>query len=331
MSGSASRLAESLQVRSLSHHLVQADGPDPHRARARAILKAHPEVKDLFGPDQRSFLAIIGVVALQLVVAAATKDSSFWLILLLSYTVGATANHALFVMIHECSHLLIFRRSWANQACSILANLPVFFATGISFRIYHPIHHQSLGDPLLDPDSPTSWELKFAGSGILWRKWIWIAFLSYFQLLRGIRADRGYSQGEALNFVVVAAVWIALIAYTGSWNPFWYLLLSTHWSTGFHPLGARWIQEHHRLDGDSMQETFSYYGPLNRLSFNVGYHTEHHDFPSIPWTKLPRLRQIAPEFYTEGRASYSSWTGLFRRYLFDSRVTLSHRVVRLPQ
>ena len=52
-------------------------------------------------------------------------------------------------------------------------------------------------------------------------------------------------------------------------------------SIGGAPLGARWIQEHYlTFPGD--QETFSYYGPMNVLALNVGYHNEHHDLMRVP-------------------------------------------------
>ncbi|GBP24893.1 Sphingolipid delta(4)-desaturase DES1 [Eumeta japonica] len=39
-------------------------------------------------------------------------------------------------------------------------------------------------------------------------------------------------------------------------------------------------------------ETYSYYGPLNWITFNLGYHNEHHDFPAVPGRRLPELAGV---------------------------------------
>jgi sphingolipid delta-4 desaturase len=105
-----------------------------------------------------------------------------------------------------------------------------------------------------------------------------------------------------------------------------YFVLSLFFSIGLHPLGARWIQRHYVTEGGE-QETYSYYGPLNRLAFNVGYHNEHHDFPSVPWNRLPQVRAVAPEVY-DTLAAHQSWSRLLVRFLFDRDVSLFSRVVR---
>jgi sphingolipid delta-4 desaturase len=63
------------------------------------------------------------------------------------------------------------------------------------------------------------------------------------------------------------------------------------------------------------------------VSFNVGYHNEHHDLVTIPWSRLPRVRQIAPEFY-DGLHAYTSWTALLARFVRDPEITLFNAVVR---
>jgi len=97
-----------------------------------------------------------------------------------------------------------------------------------------------------------------------------------------------------INTVLVIATQAAIFFV---WGPgaVAYLLAST-WigASGLHPCGAHFLAEHY---GDGLTETFSYYGALNALTLNVGYHNEHHDFPNIAYSRLPELHALAPEFY----------------------------------
>jgi sphingolipid 4-desaturase/C4-monooxygenase len=61
----------------------------------------------------------------------------------------------------------------------------------------------------------------------------------------------------------------------------------------------------------------------------VGYHNEHHDFPSIPWTRLPALKALAPEYY-DTLPSHPSWPMVTYNFIFDSNVGMWSRVKRVP-
>ena len=58
--------------------------------------------------------------------------------------------------------------------------------------------------------------------------------------------------------------------------------------------------EHH------CQPTMSTYGHLSALcSMNLTHHVEHHDFPSVPWNRLPEVTRLAPEYYNNLEQSSS--------------------------
>jgi len=104
-----------------------------------------------------------------------------------------------------------------------------------------------------------------------------------------------------------------------------YLLLSLLFAGGIHPTAGHFISEHYVFEEG--QETYSYYGPLNKITFNVGYHNEHHDFPNIPGSKLPELRRMAPEYY-DGLKSYQSWVKVIIAFIFNKDISLFSRTKR---
>lgn len=103
--------------------------------------------------------------------------------------------------------------------------------------------------------------------------------------------------------------------------------MSSFFAGSLHPCAAHFIAEHYLWDGLE-QETYSYYGPLNWLAYNVGYHNEHHDFPSVPWTRLPKLRKLAPEFY-DPIPSHPSWPMVIVNFIRDKEVGIFARAKRL--
>jgi sphingolipid 4-desaturase/C4-monooxygenase len=301
----------------------------PHPARARAIIKAHPEVRQLMVRNPYTALIALFVVILQTTIAFLMGRLGFdywWLSLLLAYCVGAFANHANYVVIHDATHNLILRNKSLNKMVGILADLPNVMPGAMGFRVCHLKHHSHQGDYEHDADLASHWEARLVGNR-WYRKALWLMFFPFFQATRPPRlkaltmCDRWFFA----NMIAVLAYDGAVVYFFG-WAGFLYLALSFFFSVGLHPVGARWIQEHYTYDFD--QETTSYYGPINHVALNMGYHNEHHDLPSVPWNNLPKLRAMAPEFY-EGLNYHSSWGRLLLQFIFDKRYTLYSHFERL--
>lgn len=305
---------------------IRVTHSEPHAARSRLLLAAHPELRRLAGPNRTSAAWTVGLVAAQCGLALLVGDRPWLVWLPCAYVIGATIDHALWALIHECSHNLVFRSRTANRVVAIVANVPLMVPAAISFCKYHLLHHRHMGELELDAGVPGPTESRLIGrSGI--RKAIWVAATALVQgAVRPLRLKRVrlFDGWTLINIVGQTAAIAALVGWAGS-GPIKYLIVSAVFAIGFHPLGARWIQEHFALAPG--QETYSYYGPLNKVSFNVGYHHEHHDLMTIPWSRLPDVGRIAPEFY-QGLHSYRSWTALLVRFLSNREITLFNYIVR---
>ena len=104
-----------------------------------------------------------------------------------------------------------------------------------------------------------------------------------------------------------------------------YLALSDLFYLGFafHPYGGYFLTVHGGASrGEKVaatsecQPTSSTYSVCNALAtMNLTLHVEHHDFPRVPWCRLPKLRQIAPTFYDSLRPSPGLAASMWNHYV----------------
>jgi sphingolipid delta-4 desaturase len=303
---------------------AQTNSPNPHIQRGKDILKTYPQVRALFAPYPLTALCIAGIVAFQMAMAYALRDASWVWMILAMYLLGAFASHALFVLIHEATHNLIVRGSVPNRLFGILCNVGQGFPSAMSFRTYHLLHHYRLDEYYYDADLAFRWEARLVGNSPL-RKAAWLFLFAVIEVVRPLRVKRRFADGWAVANTIIIALTDLLIWRVAGVRGLVYVIGSTIVGIGLHPVGARWIQEHYTFyEG---QETYSYYGALNRIAFNIGYHNEHHDLVKVPWVHLPKVKAMAPEYY-DHLQSHRSWTRVLLRFVFDPQIDLFARITR---
>lgn len=339
----------------ISEHVPNRQKPDAiwHNDRAKAMLQAHPEIRTQIGHTRSTAIWCILFALMQVGLAIAVAEQPIWMMILAAYLFGSWININLFMLAHECNHGLVFSSTTLNRWLYTFTSMPMFLSGHHTWWIEHHVHHTDLGakkdfikrrrtfflltrylTPLLIPFSMFMLVTQAIRSTV--------GLISYFLgLFRGhwkpgpltlsILADAhlvsGYRKYRMpLWPVVYAALSLALpivLFTTLGWKPVVYLLLSQSFMTGFlHPIMFGMILSNSHFHGSQhYQPSSSYYGWFNKITFNFGYHTEHHDLSSIPWSRLPTLRKMAPEFYDPLHQT-KSYTGLalcfaFQSYRFD--------------
>merc|ERR550534_3188700 len=223
-----------------------------------------------------------------------------------------------------------------NRLCGYISNLPTGVASCATFKRYHNMHHALQGDDLDDLDLPSMLEIAVFRGKV--GKLLFVSMQVFFYALRpSILRPLAITLPEVLGWAIQLSFDYAVAVYLGP-KAIMYMLLGNLFGLGLHPMAGHFIAEHYLfLPGETRgtktegsvvtgQETFSYYGPLNYLAYNVGYHNEHHDFPRIPGRLLPKVKEIAPEWYQ--MPHHTSWCRVLWDFVMCDHISLASRVKR---
>jgi sphingolipid delta-4 desaturase len=110
----------------------------------------------------------------------------------------------------------------------------------------------------------------------------------------------------AVVYPMLSLLLVGTLFWLGGWMSVVYLLLS------------------HFHGHQSYQPSSSLYGWSNQIYFNFCLHTEHHDIMGIPWSRLGKLHQIAPEFYDD-LVKTESYRSLAYRFMFGNAKSLEEQ------
>mmetsp|Transcript_44574 Transcript_44574/g.121463 ORF Transcript_44574/g.121463 Transcript_44574/m.121463 type:complete len:554 (-) Transcript_44574:391-2052(-) len=329
-----------------------------HNMRRAAILQQHPATAKLLKDEPLTPIMMAVIMAVHAALALALKHiEGGWqaalAIWLSAALVGGFCAFGFQALDHELCHMN------STPGTTLIGLLGGGFTTVPWFSYYfsggHERHHKVAGTPRdIDRDAFFwAWERTPAAldsplGSVLWASIIgaglpvlYILSLGYCLLgnWRNNIRELGYFGANLISMTVVHAT---LTWYGGS-RALWYLLLSMAFGNGFlcHPLMGFWIMQHlcHSVEhGDhqiGMQPTMSYSGsPLwNLLNFNALSHVEHHDFARCPWTRLHKLREMAPDFYKSvedgGHMQYiPSVTGMIWEWVFTKGDKMNFACIR---
>ena len=306
-----------------------------HIKKKLEILKKYPEVKNITKPYPLSFFYILGLILIQFSLSYFVQifDLSILDIFLLSFVNANTFLHSISTFIHENSHGLIFGDGYRYFVSFFLELGTMGFGTHVNYEITHRRnHHTNLN--IKDIDSECANEIHISNNKDLFEN-VYLNRIFYIvdlfplgvfimkALIDNKITDNKKEKIDELKsnfsinfadkiFKIFLALFSTVIVLYFLFIGWYKFLLFRIWTASIYSgkfsimRRGQSISEHKANEYNFDIPTISSYSKIsNILFFNAGYHDEHHTFPNVPWIHLPKLKEIAPEYFTnENKESY---------------------------
>src|SRR5262245_26182786 len=268
------------------------------------------------------------------IVAAIAICAILWhpVLYVLAVLIIGSCQHALLILGHDAAHYRTLSVRWQNDLFANLFMMWPSFASVEGFRKFHATHHQytklpndgnrhiwythdAAGD--LAPD----WQFPKTRLGLAWLLLRRAAFLTgLFWILRGLVGSTlipspGWMRVARLGFYASSAATLIYFNALYGFLLYWIVPFCT-WHIGVQYI--RLICEHSAVESDQEEYSItrttipSWPESIFILPCNVGYHLEHHWYPSVPFYRLPQLHQALME-----RQGFSSHA-VIKRSVFAS-------------
>jgi fatty acid desaturase len=251
------------------------------------------------------------------IAAAITLSIYFWnpLLYVLAVMFIGARQHALLILGHDASHYRTLRTRWQNDLFANFFMMWPTFASVEGFRKFHGTHHQytSLPDDgnrhiwythdaagELAPD----WQFPKTRAGLVLVLLRRAAFLTgLFWIVRGLVGSTlipspGWMRAARFGFYASLIVVLSLFGLWSAFLLYWIVPFCT-WHIAAQYI--RLICEHSAVESDEEEYAITrstiptWLERVFILPCNVGYHLEHHWYPSVPFYRLPELHQALME------------------------------------
>ena len=247
------------------------------------------------------------------IAAAIAVSVYFWhpLVYAIAVVIIGSRQHALLIMGHDASHYRYLPSRWQNELFSNLFLMWPTFASVEGFRKFHSTHHQYTNLP--DDGNRHIWYTHDA-AGELAPDWQFpktrtalfllllrrAAFLTgLFWIVRGLVGSTlipspGWMRAARFGFYASIA---AALTYFGLWYAFVLYWIIPYCTWHIAAQYIRLICEHSAVESEEEEYALTRttiptsIESILILPRNVGYHLEHHWYPSIPWYRLPELHE----------------------------------------